>query len=149
VSIPIEQLIAGSWVANKRVGIYKIVDGEGVLWTEKYDDDGKRAFRRKDRTKTPNPAHNPEDPKPDVPEFLEELVPKQEPARKVGLSAGAHRSAGTAARCRGRQPTTHGAAVCTRGAGLRRRPTAATALLLASGSYFLLRPVSHVQLPDH
>ena len=38
---------AGTWAQNKRKGIFKIVDGEGCLWTEKYDDDGKRTLRKK------------------------------------------------------------------------------------------------------
>ena len=38
---------SGNWFQNKRKGLFHIIDGEGVLWTEKYDDEGKRAFRKK------------------------------------------------------------------------------------------------------
>eukprot|EP00048_Salpingoeca_helianthica_P010275 m.147976 g.147976 ORF g.147976 m.147976 type:complete len:220 (+) comp15053_c0_seq1:368-1027(+) len=78
----------GSWTHNKRRGVFHVLDAEGTPWTEKYDDEGKRTVRKKDRVKVPNPAHNPDAPREDVPEFLEELVPKKEPAVKCWTCNG-------------------------------------------------------------
>jgi len=37
----------GSWVENKRVGDFMVLDSKGVTWIEKYNEDGKKTSRKK------------------------------------------------------------------------------------------------------
>ncbi|EGD79493.1 hypothetical protein PTSG_10062 [Salpingoeca rosetta] len=39
--------MAGEWRMNMRVGEFKIVDGKGVHWLERYNDEGKKTARKK------------------------------------------------------------------------------------------------------
>ena len=72
----------GSFDQTKRVGIFKVIDFEGTLWTEKYDSDGKRIARNKDKIKRPNPAYDSANPSSENPEFNIELKPKLAAAQK-------------------------------------------------------------------
>lgn len=71
----------GQWVQNKRVGTFDVVDAKGVKWTEKYDDEGKRTSRVKNRIEVPNPEWT-EGCAEDVPQTIKELVEPDEPALK-------------------------------------------------------------------
>jgi len=46
----------GEWRDNRRYGIFKVLDGNGVSWTEKYNAEGKKTARKKVKKKVPNPA---------------------------------------------------------------------------------------------
>jgi len=37
----------GQFAQSKRIGIFRVVDANGVFWTEKYDEMGKRTARKK------------------------------------------------------------------------------------------------------
>eukprot|EP00039_Didymoeca_costata_P009122 m.120717 g.120717 ORF g.120717 m.120717 type:complete len:225 (+) comp14371_c0_seq2:35-709(+) len=71
----------GTWTQNKRVGVFHAIDSKGVKWTEKYDKEGKRTSRTKDRIEVPNPDWSESSPE-DVPPTIKELVPPEEPAVK-------------------------------------------------------------------
>jgi len=49
------KLMTGKWDSNKRIGTFNCIDPKGVCWTEKYDLNGKRTSRTKNRDEVDNP----------------------------------------------------------------------------------------------
>ena len=49
------KLMTGKWDSNKRIGTFSCIDPKGVGWTEKYDLNGKRTSRTKNRDEVDNP----------------------------------------------------------------------------------------------
>lgn len=75
----------GSWVQNKRVGVFLVSDAKGLKWRETYNEDGSRKSRVKVRENVPNPKYTEgavdEDGEP-VPETIKVLVEPDEAATK-------------------------------------------------------------------
>eukprot|EP00055_Hartaetosiga_balthica_P004245 m.10791 g.10791 ORF g.10791 m.10791 type:complete len:221 (-) comp3726_c0_seq3:1057-1719(-) len=69
----------GTWNRNMRVGEFAVLDNKGAHWIERYNDEGKRAARKKVREEKPNPDFKEGG---DEPETIQVEVEKDEPARK-------------------------------------------------------------------
>eukprot|EP00050_Salpingoeca_kvevrii_P022550 m.127990 g.127990 ORF g.127990 m.127990 type:complete len:226 (-) comp9740_c1_seq5:1584-2261(-) len=78
--------LKGEWKDNRRTGVFSVVDGNGVQWTEKYNAEGKRTARKKKRIDVPNPDFDPaqEESKENSP-TIQELADTLAPAAKCYL----------------------------------------------------------------
>jgi hypothetical protein len=75
----------GTWVQNKRFGIFAVTDADGTQWRETYLEDGSRKGRVKVRVEVPNPAYTEgavDEEGKEIPATIKELVPKDDAAAR-------------------------------------------------------------------
>lgn len=64
--------MTGTWDQNKRVGAFRVAAKDGVFWSEKYNPEGKKIARKKEKKRAPVAPDTPDTEDPGV---IDELVP--------------------------------------------------------------------------